>query len=136
MTLGKYMNRKKIITTCFLAIAVASVWLTFPWEWHIQQRVSKIGSATMTKEFDAWWIGIDKGRSKFSVESLPPSLHALKPLEVRREADGVYLVMKRMFVIKKGVFITVPGTTSAYDTGTDPSMHSLGGRVYYYHIRG
>jgi len=120
---------------CFFATCVL-FWLTLPWASHIDKRVSAIGPAKITEEFDTWLRERKKTEIEITVDSLPSALRSLRPVRAHLDQDGLYLVLKRGFVEEDGVFIALPGTGRSIENGSDPSYYPLGSRVYRYHISG
>jgi len=119
-----------------LAVAAGLCWLSFPWSSVIEARVASVGPDKMVSEFDAWTVSRKRNETHIDVATLPPSLRALKPVRALRRPDGLYLVMKQLFVEDDGVFIASPGIHPPVGLGSDPSFVPLGTRVFRYHISG
>lgn len=113
-----------------LAVVAGLCWLSFPWSSVIEARVASVGPEKMVSEFEAWTISRNQNETHIDVATLPPSLRALKPVRALLRPDGLYLVMKQMFVADDGVFIASPGIHRPVGLGSDPSFVPLGTRVF------
>ncbi|WP_226470102.1 hypothetical protein [Luteimonas panaciterrae] len=66
----------------------------------------------------------------------PASVSSLKPLEVSRRPEGVYISTSKFHVEEHGVFILDPQSSFSPAKNGDPSYKPITAGIYTYHIAG
>jgi len=98
--------------------------------------VPDIDSAT-SKELNAaaeklWTTRLANHSADVPKTDWPNAISKFSPLGVRMNDDGVYVVLKRLFVEESGLFLLPMSSVFQPSTGGDPSYRQLRGQVYWY----
>lgn len=125
------------LTLVFVAILVGALWLLKP---MVPPRIDEITAGKLVHEADEIYSGSCRLNSRrwelVEPKSWTTEVTKLKPISVRVDNNGVYVVLEKNYVEERGLFLLPSSSLYVPNLHTDPGYLRVEGRVFWYVVKG